>query len=66
MDFIGNQTVQGPNESFSAASKGFKIMKHTIHTVSMTLKISLLDMLAFVIFMDIRNDCHFMACLDEA
>jgi len=24
MDFIGNQTVQGPNESFSAASKGFK------------------------------------------
>jgi len=41
-------------------------MKHTIHTVSMTLKISLLDMLAFVIFMDIRNDCHFMACLDEA
>jgi len=23
MDFIGNQTVQGPNESFSAASKGF-------------------------------------------
>jgi len=24
MDFNGNQTVQGPNESFSAASKGFK------------------------------------------
>jgi len=24
MDFIGNQTVQGPNESFSAASNGFK------------------------------------------
>jgi len=24
MDFIGNQTVQGPNESFSAPSKGFK------------------------------------------
>jgi len=24
MDFIGVQTVQGPNESFSAASKGFK------------------------------------------
>jgi len=24
MDFIGNQTVQGLNESFSAASKGFK------------------------------------------
>jgi len=24
MDFIGNQTVQGPNERFSAASKGFK------------------------------------------
>jgi len=24
MDFIGNQTVQGPNESFRAASKGFK------------------------------------------
>jgi len=24
MDFIGNQTVQGPNESFSASSKGFK------------------------------------------
>jgi len=24
MDFIGNQTVQGPNESFSAASKSFK------------------------------------------
>jgi len=25
MDFIGNQTVQGPNESFSAnCSKGFK------------------------------------------
>jgi len=24
MDFIGKQTVQGPNESFSAASKGFK------------------------------------------
>jgi len=24
MGFIGNQTVQGPNESFSAASKGFK------------------------------------------
>jgi len=23
MDFNGNQTVQGPNESFSAASKGF-------------------------------------------
>jgi len=22
--FIGNQTVEGPNESFSAASKGFK------------------------------------------
>jgi len=22
MDFIGNQTVQGPNESFSAASNG--------------------------------------------
>jgi len=24
MDFNGNQTVQGPNVSFSAASKGFK------------------------------------------
>jgi len=24
IDFNGNQTVQGPNESFSAASKGFK------------------------------------------
>jgi len=24
MDFIGNQTVQGPKDSFSAASKGFK------------------------------------------
>jgi len=24
IDFIGKQTVQGPNESFSAASKGFK------------------------------------------
>jgi len=24
MDFIGEQTVQGPNESFIAASKGFK------------------------------------------
>jgi len=24
MDFTGHQTVQGPNESFSAASKGFK------------------------------------------
>jgi len=24
MNFIGNQTVQGPNESFSAASKSFK------------------------------------------
>jgi len=24
MDFNGNQTVQSPNESFSAASKGFK------------------------------------------
>jgi len=24
MDFSGNQTVQGPNDSFSAASKGFK------------------------------------------
>jgi len=24
MDFNGNQPVQGPNESFSAASKGFK------------------------------------------
>jgi len=24
MDFIGNQTVHGPNDSFSAASKGFK------------------------------------------
>jgi len=24
MDFIGNQTLQGPKESFSAASKGFK------------------------------------------
>jgi len=24
MDFNGNQTVQGPNESFSAASKGFR------------------------------------------
>jgi len=24
MDFNGNQMVQGPNESFSAASKGFK------------------------------------------
>jgi len=24
MDFIGNQTVQGPNESFGVASKGFK------------------------------------------
>jgi len=24
MDFIGNQTFQGPNESFSTASKGFK------------------------------------------
>jgi len=26
MDFNGNQTVQGPNESFSAASKGFQTM----------------------------------------
>jgi len=25
MDFFGNQRVQGPNESFSAASKGFKM-----------------------------------------
>jgi len=24
MDFIGNQMVQGRNESFSTASKGFK------------------------------------------
>jgi len=24
MEFNGNQTVQGPNESFSAASKGFR------------------------------------------
>jgi len=24
MDFNGNQTVQGPNKSFSSASKGFK------------------------------------------
>jgi len=24
MNFIGNQTIQGPNDSFSAASKGFK------------------------------------------
>jgi len=24
MDFNGNQMVRGPNESFSAASKGFK------------------------------------------
>jgi len=24
IDFNGNQTVQGPNESFSAASKDFK------------------------------------------
>jgi len=24
MDFTGHQMVQGPNESFSAASKGFK------------------------------------------
>jgi len=24
MAFIGNQTVQGPKESFNAASKGFK------------------------------------------
>jgi len=24
LDFNGNQTVNGPNESFSAASKGFK------------------------------------------
>jgi len=24
MDVNGNQTVQGPNESFNAASKGFK------------------------------------------
>jgi len=24
MDLNGNQTVQGPNESFSAASKGLK------------------------------------------
>jgi len=24
MDFIGNQMVKDPNESFSAASKGFK------------------------------------------
>jgi len=24
IDLIGNQTVQGPNESFSAALKGFK------------------------------------------
>jgi len=24
MDFIGNQTVQGQNDSFIAASKGFK------------------------------------------
>jgi len=24
MHLIGNQTVQGPNESFSATSKGFK------------------------------------------
>jgi len=24
MDFIENQTVQGPKDSFSAASKGFK------------------------------------------
>jgi len=24
MDFNGNRTVQRPNESFSAASKGFK------------------------------------------
>jgi len=24
MDFIGNQMFQGPNDSFSAASRGFK------------------------------------------
>jgi len=24
VDFIGNQMVQGPNDSFSVASKGFK------------------------------------------
>jgi len=27
MDFIGNQMVQGPNEWFSAASKGFKRLR---------------------------------------
>jgi len=27
MHFTGNQTVQGPNESFSASSKGFKRFK---------------------------------------
>jgi len=30
MDFNGDQTVQGPNESFSAASKGFK-QHHTMN-----------------------------------
>jgi len=30
MDFIGNQTVQGPNGSFSAASKGFQ-RHHTMN-----------------------------------
>jgi len=28
MDFNGNQTVQGPNESLSAASKGFKLVNY--------------------------------------
>jgi len=27
MDFIGNQTVQAANESFSAALKGFKLLQ---------------------------------------
>jgi len=27
MDFNGNQMVQGPNESFSAALKGFKLFQ---------------------------------------
>jgi len=37
MDLIGNQMVQGPNESFSAASKGFKghqMMNKGLRTLS--------------------------------
>jgi len=35
MDLIGNQMVQGPNESFSAASKGFK--RHQTMNTALTI-----------------------------